>query len=167
MAGYLFAYFNFSCGKAFSTSRLADIRRSSQPLPVVPIPVMVVFPRSLLLCELCCCSALTAMVTSKRHGHLIYQPKEKSTGACACMCVCQGRERNILFLSLFIFRFKAFHYSHWKEALQLAGAAWGHRTGAMCPVLLPVLGQGMLSCFPSPAPGSAATGRKKKEAATS
>lgn len=123
MAGYLFAYFNFSGGKAFSTSRLADIRRSSRPLPVLPIPVMVFFPRSLLLCELCCCSALTAMVTSKRHGHLIYQPKEKSTGVCACMCVCQGRERNILFLSLFIFRFKAFHYSHWKEALQLAGAA--------------------------------------------
>ena len=123
MAGYLFAYFNFSGGKTFPAPHLADIRESSRPLPVLPVPVPVFLPRSLLLCELCCCSALTAMVTSKRHGHLIYQAKEKSAGVCACACMCQGREWNILFLSLFIFTFKAFHYSLWKEALQLAGAA--------------------------------------------
>lgn len=123
MAGYLFAYFNVSGGKAFPAPHLADIRGSSRPLPVPPVPVPVLFPRSLLLCELCCCSAPTAMVTSKRHGHLKYQAKEKSAGVCAFMCMCQERERDILFLSLFIFMFKAFHYSCWKAALQLAGAA--------------------------------------------
>lgn len=161
MAGYLFAYFNFSSGEAFPAPHLVDIRGSSWPLPVLPIPVPVFFPCSLLLSGLCCSSALTAMVTSKRHGHLIYQEKEKSSGMCACECMCQGRDRIILFLSLLVFRFKAFHYSCWEEAIQLAGAGRGGGTGAMCPVLLPVSGQGMLGCSLSPAPGFAAMERKR------
>lgn len=120
MAGYLFAYFNFSGGKAFPAPHLVDIRGSSRPFSVLPFPVPAFFLCSLPLCELCCCSALTAMVTSKRHGHLIEQPKEKSAGVCACVCMCQGRKGSILSLSLFIFRFKAFHYGCLEEAGQPA-----------------------------------------------
>jgi len=115
MAGYLFAYFNFSVGKVSPAPHFADIRGSSRPLPVLPIPVLAFFPRSLLFCELCCCSALTAMVTSKRHSHLLHQAKEKSTGVCVCVCTCQERKQDILFFSLFIFMFKAFHYSAGKR----------------------------------------------------
>lgn len=145
MAGYLFAYFSISGGKAFPAPHLAHIRGSSWPLPVFPIPVLAFFPRSLLLCELCCCSALTAMVTSKRHGHLISQTKEKSAGVFACVWMCQGREQNILFLSLFILRLKVFDDGCRMEGARLPGAVWGYGTGAMCHILLcPSQGRGCL-----------------------
>lgn len=85
MAGYLFAYFNFSGVKPFPAPHLTDIRGSSQPLAIHPMPLPALSPCSLLLYELHCCSAVTAMVTSKRHGHLIYREKEKSAGVCVCV----------------------------------------------------------------------------------
>lgn len=157
MAGYLLAYFNFSAGKAFPSPHLVDIRGSSGPLSVLPFPVPAFFLCSLPLCELCCCSALTAMVTSNSHGHLI---QHRSAGESVCVWMCQGRRGSILPLPPFISRFKAFHCSCWEEAGRLS-------VGQESPILLPVLGLGMLSCSPSPAPASAAARRGKNEAGTS
>lgn len=59
----------------------------------------------------------------------------------------------------------SFHFYVQSISLQLLGggrpACCG--TGAVSPILLPVLGLGMLSCSLSLAPGSAAAGREKKK----
>lgn len=168
MAGYLFAYFNFSGGKPFPAPHLTDIRGSSQPFAILSMPLPVLSPCSLLLHELCCCSALTAMVTSKRHGHLIYQAKEKSAGVCVCTYRC-ARGGNGISLSFFFSFLRSKHFIRAAEKrLQLTGTVSGCRTGAVYPISLLILGwphrqlwhhvlQGMLVCSLCLTHGSAAT----------
>lgn len=159
MAGYLFAYFNFSGGKAFPTPHSADIRGSRQPCAALPVLPPVLSPHSLLLCELCCCSALTAMVTSKRRGHLIYQAKEKSAGVCAHVCARGGNGTSLSFLFPYL------------VSKHFAGVA-GKRFQLSCPTallrvaLLHVLQRMLGCCSLHPAQTSAATNRKN-EAETS
>lgn len=159
MAGYLFAYFNFSGGKAFPAPHRADIRGSRQPRAALPVLPPALSPHSLLLCELCCCSALTAMVTSKRRGHLIYQEKEKSAGVCARVCARGGNGTSLSFL---------FPYLGSKHFVRAAGKRFQlfFPTALLRVALHHVLQRKLGCCSLHPAQTCAATNRKN-EAATS